>query len=140
MAAEQRSLVGATICTVSSIAEWDRRTAELLEDAYVTVGEGPGGSGSSSSSEGDWRAKRQHLAIPMDSDGDWLDVGCANGHLLATLPVWARERGLRIEPFGLELLPRVADLPPPTHPPKQSLTNPRSIMIEHRGRSVTGVA
>jgi hypothetical protein len=24
---------------------------------------------------GDWRAKRQHLAIPMDRDGSWL-AGC----------------------------------------------------------------
>lgn len=92
------------------IADRDRRTAGLLEDAYVRAGAGPGGSGASSQSAGDWRSKRQHLAIPMDFSGDWLDIGCANGHLLATLPAWARERGLRIEPFGLELLPRVAEL------------------------------
>jgi hypothetical protein len=24
----------------------------------------------------------------MDRDGSWLDVGCANGFLLATLPTW----------------------------------------------------
>jgi hypothetical protein len=71
---------------MSELAAWDRRTASLLEQAYLAAGEGPLGSGSGSSSEGDWRAKRQHLAVPMDSDGDWLDVGCANGHLLATLP------------------------------------------------------
>jgi hypothetical protein len=46
----------------------------------------------------------------MDHDGSWLDVGCANGFLLATLPTWCAERDVTIEPYGLELLPRVADL------------------------------
>lgn len=96
--------------------EWDRRTAALLEDAYVAAGAGPGGSGSSDPSEGAWRAKRQHLAVPMDEDGTWLDVGCANGHLLATLPGWAAERGVTVEPHGLELLPRVAELARALHP------------------------
>lgn len=45
------------------------------------AGAGPRGSGAGSDSEGEWRAKRQHLAVPMDRDGSWLDVGCANGQL-----------------------------------------------------------
>jgi hypothetical protein len=101
---------------VSDLAEWDRRTAALLEDAYVAAGAGPGGSGSTDRSEGAWRAKRQHLAVPMDRDGTWLDVGCANGHLLATLPAWAAGRGVTVEPHGLELLPRVAELARSLHP------------------------
>ena len=96
--------------------EWDRRTAELLEDAYLAAGAGPGGSGSRDQSEGAWRAKRQHLSVPMDADGTWLDVGCANGHLLVTLPRWAAERGITIEPHGLEVLPRLADLARALHP------------------------
>lgn len=96
--------------------DWDRRTAEALEAAYLAAGAGPGGSGSSDVSAGAWRAKRQHLAVPMDADGDWLDVGCANGHLLVTLPVWAAEPGVRIEPYGLELLAKVADLARALHP------------------------
>lgn len=88
----------------------------LLEEAYRSGGAGPRGSGASSPSEGEWRAKRQHLAGPMDADGDWLDVGCANGHLLATLPTWAAERGATIVPHGLELMPTVADLARSLHP------------------------
>jgi hypothetical protein len=52
----------------------------------------------------------------MDCDGTWLDVGCANGHLLATLPAWCAERGIRIEPYGLELLPGLAELARSLHP------------------------
>jgi hypothetical protein len=101
---------------MSDLLEWDRRTAALLEDAYVAAGAGPGGSGSRDPSEGAWRAKRQHLAVPMDEDGTWLDIGCANGHLLITLPTWAAERGVTVEPHGLELLPRVAELARSLHP------------------------
>ncbi len=101
---------------MSAYDDWDRRTAVLLEDAYVAAGAGPGGSGSSDLSDGQWRAKRQHLAVPMDADGTWLDVGCANGHLLVTLPRWVSERGITIAPHGLEVLPRVADLARALHP------------------------
>lgn len=94
---------------VGDLEAWDRRTAQL-ERAYLAAGAGPGGSGSSETSEGAWRAKRQHLCVPMDGDGTWLDVGCANGHLLATLPAWCAERAISIEPYGLELLPAVAEL------------------------------
>jgi hypothetical protein len=95
---------------VGDLEAWDRRTAAQLERAYLAAGAGPGGSGSSETSEGAWRAKRQHLCVPMDGDGTWLDVGCANGHLLATLPAWCAERAISIEPYGLELLPAVAEL------------------------------
>ena len=95
---------------MSDLEAWDRRIAEQLERAYLAAGAGPGGSGSSETSEGAWRAKRQHLCVPMDGDGAWLDVGCANGHLLATLPAWCAERGIGIEPYGLELLPALAEL------------------------------
>ncbi len=101
---------------LAKVDTWERRAAELLEAAYVARGAGPRGSGSNSASEGDWRAKRQHLAVPMDRSGDWLDVGCANAHLLATLPGWAAERDLTIVPHGLELLPRVAELARSLHP------------------------
>ena len=101
---------------MSDLAAWDQRTQTELEDAYVAAGDGPKGSGSRRDSVGDWRAKRQHLSVPMDRDGSWLDVGCANGFLLATLPTWCAERDITIEPYGLELLPRVADLARRLHP------------------------
>jgi hypothetical protein len=121
---------------------WDRQTAALLEDEYVARGAGPRGSGSSDPSEGDWRAKRQHLAVPMDRDGTWLDAGCANGHLLATLPAWTAERGVRVEPHGLELLPRVADLAREQHPELAASIWTGSVMTwtaPHRFRYVTAL-
>jgi hypothetical protein len=52
----------------------------------------------------------------MDRDGTWLDVGCANGFLMATLPAWCAERDVTIDAYGLELLPRVADVGRALHP------------------------
>jgi hypothetical protein len=101
---------------VSDLDAWDARTRELLEESYLTAGDGPMGAGSRSSSVGDWRAKRQHIAVPMDRDGSWLDVGCANGFLLATLPSWCAERDVALEAYGLELLPSVAGLARRLHP------------------------
>ena len=97
-------------------AAWDQVTGRRLEAAYLAGGAGPRGSGAGSDDAGQWRAKRQHLAVPMDRDGDWLDVGCANGHLLATLPVWAAEQGVQVRAHGLELMAPVADLARRLHP------------------------
>lgn len=101
---------------MSEFDSWDQRTTELLRDAYLAGGAGPRGSGSGDESSGDWRAKRQHLTVPMDASGSWLDVGCANGHLLVTLPAWAAERGIVIDAHGLELIPDLADLARSLHP------------------------
>ena len=85
-------------------------TIRLLEDAYVTAderGDIAGGSGSSSGLA-NWEPKRRLIANAFDHDGDWLDVGCANGLLMETLKQWTAEKGIRIEPFGLELSERIA--------------------------------
>jgi len=82
------------------------RTRDLLEDAYVAAGDGPRGSGSGHASPGDWRAKRQHLTVPMDREGSWLDVGCANGFLMATLPAWCEERDVMIDHRQLQAVGR----------------------------------
>ncbi|CAN5603730.1 class I SAM-dependent methyltransferase [soil metagenome] len=88
------------------LAAGNERTRHLLEEAYLAAPDGPGGSGVS----GYWERKRRPLASAFDGDGSWLDVGCANGHLLETLPGWVlADRGHHIEPSGLELLGRIAE-------------------------------
>lgn len=49
-----------------------------------------------------WRAEREPLLDAVDHDGSFLDLGCANGFLLASLRGWARERGIELDPFGLD--------------------------------------
>jgi hypothetical protein len=87
-----------------------KETLRLLEDVYVSAderGDVAGGSGSSSGL-GRWEAKRRLIADAFDHDGTWLDAGCANGLLMETLHAWAAEKGVCIEPYGLELSHRIA--------------------------------
>ena len=46
----------------------------------------------------------------MNRDGTFLDVGCANGHLMECAVGWLAESGYRIEPYGLDILPELAAL------------------------------
>ena len=56
------------------------------------------------------------ISDPIDRDGTFLDVGCANGHLMASVARWSAERGHRVEPYGIDisgLLVEVARAPLP---------------------------
>jgi SAM-dependent methyltransferase len=46
----------------------------------------------------------------VDQDGTFLDVGCANGFLMECLPTWGEAHGFDLEPYGLEIVPEIADL------------------------------
>lgn len=46
----------------------------------------------------------------MNANGDYLDLGCANGLLLASLVRWCAERGFAITPHGVDLIPELIDL------------------------------
>ena len=91
--------------------EYYERIRALLEDAYVSAderGDVFGGSGSSGDTTS-WEGKRRVIAHAFDREGNWLDVGCANGLLMETLAAWVAESGHRIEPYGLELSERIAE-------------------------------
>lgn len=91
--------------------EYYKHTLALLEGPYLEAdarGDVAGGSGSGGGLER-WERKRRLLVRAFDHDGSWLDVGCANGLLMETLTTWASEKSLRVEPYGLELSPRIAE-------------------------------
>lgn len=76
----------------------------LLEPAYLrgaTVQEGSGFGGDAAA----WRARREPVVDGIHRDGTFLDVGCANGLLMESVAQWAAERGLRIEPYGIDVAP-----------------------------------
>lgn len=89
--------------------EWLEESIRLLEAAYLRATTPQGGSGFGGSSE-EWRSSRQHIVQGIDRDGTFLDIGCANGYLIECAVVWATERGYAIEPYGLEVAPRLVEL------------------------------
>jgi SAM-dependent methyltransferase len=88
---------------------WHRCIQTLLEAAYLPSESPYGQSGSSGDAE-HWEQRRRVIAEAIHRDGTFLDVGCANGLLMETLPGWAAARGHRIEPHGLDISPQLAAL------------------------------
>jgi SAM-dependent methyltransferase len=57
-----------------------------------------------------WRLAREVILSAVERSGTFLDIGCANGLLLECLIAWAGERGIMIEPHGIDLVPELVDL------------------------------
>ena len=47
--------------------------------------------------------ERSPILEALEGDGDFLDIGCANGHLLECLVDWAAERGINLIPHGIDI-------------------------------------
>ena len=49
-----------------------------------------------------WQKERHLILDPVTKGGSFLDVGCANGFLLESLVKWAYEKGIKLEPYGVD--------------------------------------
>jgi hypothetical protein len=49
-----------------------------------------------------WRTERELILEAVPDDGDFLDVGCANGYLLECLVQWGHERHVHLTPYGVD--------------------------------------
>jgi hypothetical protein len=78
----------------------------IFEGAYLDE-ESPRGQSGFGGDEARWEAGRRPVAEAIDRDGTFLDIGCANGHLLECVVRWSSHR---IEPYGLDFAPAVAQL------------------------------
>ena len=85
-------------------AGWHEAMAALVVPAYLAAETAPGGSGSSRDEAG-WEYARSLLADATEPGQTFLDVGCANGHLMEGMAAWAG-----VEPYGLEISPELAEL------------------------------
>ena len=57
-----------------------------------------------------WVETRRCIADAVDTDGSFLDVGCANGLLLETLGEWLGESGIAIEACGVDFIADLVEL------------------------------
>lgn len=80
-----------------------------LEAAYLQESDPIRQSGFSGGAQR-WREEREPILQAVDGDGTFLDVGCANGYLLACLTRWAGERGVELIPYGLDQSSRLVQL------------------------------
>lgn len=81
-----------------------------LEALYLADLSNPYQQSGRSSGSARWVETRKCIAEAIDRNGSFLDVGCANGLLLQTLPVWLLGTGRRIEPYGVDFIPQLVDL------------------------------
>ena len=90
-------------------AEWHRRIGEIITPAYLAAGT-PWEQSGKGGDECRWAYARSLICDAIHRDGSFLDVGCANGFLMESVERWARVRGRRVEPSGLDISPELADL------------------------------
>ena len=76
----------------------------LLERAYLGATTVEGGSGFGGTPE-EWRAGREPITDGIDAGGTFLDIGCANGLLMESVHAWCGERGIDVEPYGVDVAP-----------------------------------
>jgi SAM-dependent methyltransferase len=88
---------------------WKEGIRRRLEARYLAAADPRGQSGFWGDAAA-WRQAREIVAERIDRDGTFLDVGCANGHLMECVVAWCGERGVRVEPYGLEILEPLAEL------------------------------
>jgi SAM-dependent methyltransferase len=83
--------------------------ADLVGAAYV-AGDNPRAQSGHSGDAQRWEGARRLLLDAVERSGSFLDIGCANGHLMECLVVWAAEDGIDLEPWGLEISNELAGL------------------------------
>jgi 2-polyprenyl-3-methyl-5-hydroxy-6-metoxy-1,4-benzoquinol methylase len=98
-----------------------RRTADVhrtLVGAYLSSGTPRGGSGFGGSDE-EWREARGTLVDALDVGRPrlrFLDHACANGHLAVSMVTWAAERGIEVDPYGVDIAPELVSRARTDHP------------------------
>lgn len=88
----------------------------LHEETYL-AGTNPRQQSGFGRDERDWERFRRPVAAPVEKDGTFLDVGCANGLLMESVVCWAAERGHSIEPYGLDISEKLAEIARQRLPP-----------------------
>jgi hypothetical protein len=92
-----------------SDASYYADNVRVLEPAYLRGTTPQAGSGFGGDAAR-WRARRGMIVDGLHRPGTFLDVGCANGLLMESVREWAAERGLAIEPYGVDLAPGLVTL------------------------------
>jgi SAM-dependent methyltransferase len=85
-------------------------TREAVVEYYLADPSNPYRQSGRSSGASRWEETRRCLVRAIHRDGDFMDIGCANGLLLETLVSWAAVAGFAIRPHGLDFVEELVDL------------------------------
>ncbi len=85
-------------------------TRRVLRDYYLADPHNPHQQSGRSSGAARWEETRRCFADCVHRSGSYLDVGCANGLLLESVSQWVGERGLAIQPAGVDFISELVDL------------------------------
>ncbi len=91
------------------MADWFENLKNTLETAYLSHTE-PWRQSGMSGPEERWVSLRKPVADCVDYSGAFLDIGCANGYLLECILRWTAERGLKVDPYGLDISEKLVSL------------------------------
>lgn len=81
---------------------WCGKQKEMIYDHYLES-EDPRKQSGFLGAEESWVACRKPITNCITQSGSFLDIGCANGYLLESIIRWTKERGLKIEPYGIDI-------------------------------------
>jgi SAM-dependent methyltransferase len=88
---------------------WHSETEEIIGDTYLSSAD-PRAQSGKSGDEVEWRWSRELALDALPRGGTVLDVGCANGYLMESFRRWGEERGIEVEPYGVDISWRMAAL------------------------------
>jgi SAM-dependent methyltransferase len=89
--------------------EYFEAAREAITEYFLADPSNPYQQSGTSSGPERWKMRRC-IVQAIHRDGDFLDVGCANGLLLECLVGWAAESGFTIRPHGLDFVPELLEL------------------------------
>lgn len=90
--------------------EYFEAVRAAIRDYYLEDPSNPYQQSGRSSGAERWAETRRCIAQAVHRDGDFLDVGCANGLLLESLIAWTGARGFAIRPHGIDFVPQLIEL------------------------------
>ena len=84
--------------------------AQALHERKYLAGTNPRQQSGFGRDERDWERFRRPVVAPVQMQGAYLDIGCANGLLMESIVPWAKEDGYDLEPYGLDVSAKLAAL------------------------------
>ncbi|PYR33528.1 MAG: class I SAM-dependent methyltransferase [Acidobacteria bacterium] len=82
----------------------------VLHEGEYLAGANPRQQSGFGRDERDWGRFRRPVVGPVERDGSFLNIGCANGLLMKSVVQWAGEDGHTLEPYGLDISEKLAEL------------------------------